>query len=127
MPVKSDEILAKSIPNNGVPGARFLAIGRDGNTIYSGLAGTIGMDDTRPMTNDTVSLDLPLNGTLAETEVFKIFYMASCTKLLTAMCAMQCVEQGLITLDESILPHLPELKQQVVCDDLLGHVAESAD
>lgn len=35
--------------------------------------------------------------------------VASCTKLITSIAAMQCVERGLIGLDDSVFPHLPEL------------------
>lgn len=37
------------------------------------------------------------------------FIMASCTKLMTSIAAMQCVERGQITLDEDLSPILPEL------------------
>lgn len=38
-----------------------------------------------------------------------VFWIASCTKLLSSVCALQCVEQGLITLDEPVSRVLPEL------------------
>lgn len=38
------------------------------------------------------------------------FIMASCTKLMTSIAAMQCVERGQITLDEPVSGVLPELK-----------------
>jgi CubicO group peptidase (beta-lactamase class C family) len=38
-----------------------------------------------------------------------IMWIASCTKLLTSVCALQCVERGLVTLDEPLGKHLPEL------------------
>jgi CubicO group peptidase (beta-lactamase class C family) len=44
--------------------------------------------------------------------------MASCTKLVTTIAALQCVERGLIGLDESIDQHLPELaNSQVITYD----------
>ena len=52
---KSDAILARSIPYSGVPGARLLALMREGTLIYSGLAGTLSVDDNRPIVDDTVS------------------------------------------------------------------------
>ena len=39
-----------------------------------------------------------------------VFWLASCTKLMTTVAAMQCVERGLFTLDEDIVRLLPELK-----------------
>jgi len=38
------------------------------------------------------------------------FIMASCTKLMTSIAAMQCVERGQVTLDEEVSRILPELK-----------------
>jgi len=38
------------------------------------------------------------------------FIMASCTKLLTSIAALQCVERGQIGLDEDVSPFLTELK-----------------
>lgn len=39
-----------------------------------------------------------------------VFWIASCTKLLTAICALQCVENLQFTLDEDVARLLPELK-----------------
>ena len=36
--------------------------------------------------------------------------MASCTKLMTTVAALQCVERGLLRLDTDITDVLPELK-----------------
>ena len=38
-----------------------------------------------------------------------VMWIASCTKLLTSICALQCVEAGLISLDEPVSRILPEL------------------
>lgn len=44
--------------------------------------------------------------------------MASCTKLITTIAALQCVERGLIALDEPVEKHLPELANpQVITYD----------
>ena len=51
---KLDTLLKSSIPSNGVPGAVVLALSRDGSTIYEGVAGTRGMEDSKEMTSDTV-------------------------------------------------------------------------
>jgi CubicO group peptidase (beta-lactamase class C family) len=37
-------------------------------------------------------------------------WMASCTKLVTSIAAMQCVERGQLTLDGDVTDILPELK-----------------
>ncbi len=38
-------------------------------------------------------------------------WIASCTKLLTAICVMQCVEKGLLNLDDDISTVLDEWKE----------------
>ena len=43
-------------------------------------------------------------------ELDAIYWMASCTKLMTAISALQCVERGQFTLDEDVTRLLPELK-----------------
>lgn len=37
-------------------------------------------------------------------------WVASCTKLMTSICALQLVEQGKLTLDDPVYTHIPELK-----------------
>jgi CubicO group peptidase (beta-lactamase class C family) len=39
-----------------------------------------------------------------------VMWMASCTKLLTTIAAMQCVERGQLDLDSDVCDVLPELK-----------------
>jgi CubicO group peptidase (beta-lactamase class C family) len=43
-------------------------------------------------------------------EVDATFRLESCTKLMTTVAALQCVEQGLLALDEDVTRILPELK-----------------
>jgi CubicO group peptidase (beta-lactamase class C family) len=38
------------------------------------------------------------------------FWIASCTKLFTSIAALQCVERGLVSLDEDVSRILPEWK-----------------
>lgn len=39
-----------------------------------------------------------------------MMWYASCTKLITSIAAMQCVERGLLKLDDDVSEILPELK-----------------
>lgn len=39
-----------------------------------------------------------------------IMWIASCTKLMTSICALKLVEQGKLTLDDPVYTHIPELK-----------------
>lgn len=43
-------------------------------------------------------------------QVDAIFWLASMTKLMTSIAALQCVERGHFTLDEDVTRLLPELK-----------------
>jgi CubicO group peptidase (beta-lactamase class C family) len=38
------------------------------------------------------------------------FWLASATKLITSVAAMQCVERGQLNLDDDVTGHLPELQ-----------------
>lgn len=42
--------------------------------------------------------------------VDSVMYVASCTKLLTTVAALQCVERGLVTLDDDLRPIVHELQ-----------------
>jgi CubicO group peptidase (beta-lactamase class C family) len=46
----------------------------------------------------------------APMDVDTVFWMGSCTKLLTSIAALQCVGKGLFTLDEDVTRLVPELK-----------------
>ncbi|KKK20812.1 hypothetical protein P175DRAFT_0510951 [Aspergillus ochraceoroseus IBT 24754] len=80
----------------GIPGATVVVVGKDGKDLFAHSAGKRGLTSSEPMTLDT------------------IFWIASCTKLLTAVACMQLVEQGRLELDngqqvESICPELKRL------------------
>jgi CubicO group peptidase (beta-lactamase class C family) len=88
-------------PTQQIPGLVFQCVNRDGDVVCSTSSGIRGLDDPRPMTTDT------------------LFWIASCTKLITAIALMQLVEQGAGDLDSSDLLEnvLPELKTVKI----LGH------
>ncbi|KAJ5380092.1 beta-lactamase family protein [Penicillium cataractarum] len=77
-----------------IPGLVYCAVDRTGNVLFSHASGQTGLNQGSPMTMDT------------------IFWLASCTKLITSIACMQLVEQGKLTLDDSTqLESLaPELK-----------------
>ena len=45
-------------------------------------------------------------------EMSSIMCIASCTKLMTSIAAMQCVERGLVALETNVAEVLPELAAQ---------------
>ena len=68
-----------------------------GNYLYQKAAGYSSLaDDAQPITLEST------------------WFIASCTKVVTAIAVLQCVERGLITLDEPIDKWLPELAAQPV-------------
>ncbi|RAK93887.1 beta-lactamase family protein [Aspergillus costaricaensis CBS 115574] len=76
-----------------IPGLVYCAVNRAGNTIFSHASGKTSLDGNSPMTMDT------------------IFWLASCTKLVTSIACMQLVERGTLELDnsaqlESLAPEL---------------------
>ena len=42
------------------------------------------------------------------------FILASCSKLMTSIAALQCVERGQIGLDDAVSVILPELKEKEI-------------
>ncbi|RFU29403.1 hypothetical protein B7463_g6936, partial [Scytalidium lignicola] len=50
-----------------------------------------------------------------------VLWMASVTKLMTSVAAMQCVERGLVSLDEDITTILPELKNAQILTGFDSH------
>lgn len=82
---------------SGIPGTTVVVVGKDGNELFAHSAGKRGAGSEEPMTLDT------------------IFWIASCTKMVTGLACMQLVEQGILKLDdaeqtESLCPELKSLK-----------------
>ncbi|KAL1297854.1 hypothetical protein AAFC00_006381 [Neodothiora populina] len=84
-----------------VPGMVFTAVDKNGDAITENVSGTRGLDTKKPMTLDTV------------------FWIASCTKLLATIAAMQLAEQGKLSLDDhnELYKVLPELKDKKVLQE----------
>ena len=110
--------------DKGLPGVVGVAVGRDGKELFAHAAGKRGCGSEEPMSLDT------------------IFWIASCTKMITGLACMQLVEQGKLSLDDAAQTEklCPELKDvQVVQPDgklvakkggitlrmLLSHTGES--
>ena len=65
--------------------------------IYSRCSGTQSVDPDSPLVNTPLEVDTAM-------------WIASCTKLMTSIAVLQCVEKGLLDLDEDISAILPEWK-----------------
>lgn len=91
---KFEEILNKATArgSNVIPGAAVAVVDRDRNYVYDKIFGYNGVEPDAPaLTSD------------------QTYLLASCTKLVTSVAALQVVENGLVGLDEPLEKHLPEL------------------
>ena len=79
---------------NKIPGCVAVVVDRDGKTLFQGASGKRGVDSKEPMTLDTV------------------FWIASFTKTIGGIAAMQLAEQGKLALDDAdfVEKLCPELK-----------------
>ena len=94
-----DALLGGAVAAGAAPGVVALAANRDG-TVYQGAFGRRAAGDDAPMTLDTV------------------LWIASMTKAVTSVAALQLVEAGRLKLDAPIAEVLPELGQMQVLE---GH------
>jgi len=85
-----DDALEQAVTSGRVPGVVAMAADETG-VIYEGAFGSRELGANVPMTLDTV------------------FLIASMTKAITSVAAVQLVERGLITLDEPLGARFPEL------------------
>ncbi|KIW90506.1 uncharacterized protein Z519_09153 [Cladophialophora bantiana CBS 173.52] len=71
-------------PGRKIPGAVLLAANWTGKIVYLNAQGFTSVDESlaKPVTADTT------------------FWVASCTKLVTTVSALQCAEKGLLSLDD---------------------------
>ena len=92
-----DDLLHAAVSDGRVPGVVALAADRNG-TFYQGAFGRRGLDEHAPMTLDTV------------------FRIASMTKAVTGVAAMQCVERGKLSLDQPAGEIMPELAEPQVLE-----------
>ena len=90
MSTETDRVLARAVDAGDVPGVVALAADA-GGVIYTGAFGRRAFGEGPAMTTDTV------------------FAIASMTKAVTSVAALQLVEQGRVTLDEPLSERLPEL------------------
>ncbi|KAF2136495.1 uncharacterized protein K452DRAFT_362486 [Aplosporella prunicola CBS 121167] len=96
---KVEASLDQLTTEHGIPGAVFMAVDRRGAVLASHSSGTIGKNQSTPMSADDT-----------------VFWIASCTKLITGIACMQLVEQGKISLDDAdaLYAVLPELRAKKV-------------
>src|SRR5262245_40103155 len=91
--------LREAAERREIPGVLAMATDRNG-VIYQGAFGMADLAEARPLKLDA------------------LFRLASMTKPVTAVAAMQLVEQGRIGLDDPVERHFPEFAKQVVLETL---------
>ena len=97
MNTEADAALRRACESGELPGV--VAMAADGErVIYEGAFGRRSVGDPAPMTLDTV------------------FWIASMTKAVTSVAAMQLVEQGKLALDAPLGDVLPELSAPQVLE-----------
>ncbi|PNP76703.1 hypothetical protein FNYG_10122 [Fusarium nygamai] len=84
-------------PQQDIPGASVVVIGKDGEELFAHAAGKRGL-----VSQENMSLD-------------SIFWIASCTKMIVGLACMQLVEKGTLRLDdgtqvEQLCPELKDIK-----------------
>jgi methyl acetate hydrolase len=92
-----DRLLNDAASSGRVPGVVALAADRNG-TFYQGAFGKRSLADGTPMALDTV------------------FWIASMTKAVTGVAAMQCVERGKLALDQPAGEIVPQLAEPQVLE-----------
>ena len=90
------DLLDQAVAEGVAPGLTAAVARPDGEATFA--AGVRGLNDPTPMAPDTV------------------FWIASCTKAITALAALQLVERGLLSLDGPIGDTLPALAAPKVLD-----------
>ncbi|OAQ97040.1 hypothetical protein LLEC1_05878 [Akanthomyces lecanii] len=100
-----------TVKRDGVPGLVCSVVNANGDIVFESASGTRAAGSALPMSHDTV------------------FWIASCTKLVTAIAAMQLVEQGRLALDDGdeLETHLPELQNVKVLEETPDGSVELVD
>lgn len=102
---KAHGVICKCVDRNGMSLAFITCfmLTRLGNEIYSKVAGYDFLSpDAQPLREDAV------------------LRIASATKLITSIALLQCVEKGLVGLDEPISRVLPEFADKQILTDVVG-------
>ncbi|EXJ79961.1 beta-lactamase [Capronia epimyces CBS 606.96] len=94
VPQLQSQIDALTSEPNGAPGVVFVAVNKNGEQVFSHASGKVGAGQDEAITIDHV------------------FWIASCTKMITGVACMQLVEQGKLSLDDAdqVEKLAPELK-----------------
>ncbi|KAI1358476.1 beta-lactamase/transpeptidase-like protein [Xylaria arbuscula] len=90
-----EDVFGAACASRELPGVAMLAANQTGTLRYSKAFGFRSPRDDKA--KEPLDVDSPM-------------YIASCTKLITSIAAMQCVERGWIALDDDVRPFVHELQ-----------------
>ncbi|WVF69885.1 hypothetical protein IAT40_004668 [Kwoniella sp. CBS 6097] len=93
---KELDAVLDAYPKPGEPGTVLGLVNKEGEMVYLKGVGAKNAVTGEKMEDDT------------------LFWIASCTKMITGLAAMQLVERGLIDLDETLSKFVPELAEMEV-------------
>ncbi|PWZ02430.1 beta-lactamase/transpeptidase-like protein [Testicularia cyperi] len=93
-----DQATADPTSPNAVPGAVVYVSDKSGKPVVWASAGVRQLGKSDPMTKDS------------------IFWIASCTKLVTAIACLQLVEQGKLDLQDNVTKYCPEFANTKMYD-----------
>lgn len=96
-----DELLERSVSGGAMAGVIAIVGDRD-NTLYQGAFGQLGIEDDRPARMDTM------------------LAIASMTKAITSVAALQLIEQGRLELEQTVASVLPAFGELQVLDGFDG-------
>jgi CubicO group peptidase (beta-lactamase class C family) len=96
-----DALLQGAVDKGAVPGVVAIAGDQDG-TLYEGAFGELSLEDPRPVQPDTT------------------FAIASMTKALASVAALQLVEQGRLSLEQPVAEVVPAFSELQVIDGFDG-------
>ncbi|TKA77266.1 hypothetical protein B0A49_03504 [Cryomyces minteri] len=89
-----EESFEAACKDGTIPGAVLLATNKSGSFQYAKAFGSRSLGESK--SNEPLEMNA-------------VMFIASCTKLMTSIAAMQCVERGQISLDDDVSDLLPEL------------------
>ncbi|MCJ1478909.1 hypothetical protein MMC13_007593 [Lambiella insularis] len=90
-----EETFQEACKLSQIPGAVLMAADRSGHLRYAKAFGSRSLKNAD--SNEALVMD-------------DAMWIASCTKLMTCIAVLQCVEQGVLDLDGDVTRILPELK-----------------
>ena len=100
-----DQVM-EDMPKRGIPACE-LAVSYKGEIVYRKSVGYADHENTRPASPDD------------------IYWIYSCTKVVTCVAAMRLVENGTIKLDDPVSKYLPEFANLKVKDKKTGIVSDA--